>query len=88
MAVAGGGGNGLEDELEKGLEVGAGNGEIHGRGAGFAVGVDDGEVEDAFVGVEVDEEVVDLVKDFLGPGVGAVDLVDDDDGGEMGFEGL
>ena len=54
----------------------------------FAVGVDDGEVEHGLVGVEIDEEVVDLVEDLLGAGVGAVDLVDDDDGRELGFEGL
>ena len=40
------------------------------------------------VGVEVDEEVVDLVQDLLRARVGAVDLVDDDHGGELGFEGL
>ena len=85
---AGRGGDGLEDELEERLEVGAGDGEVHGGGAGLAVGVDDGELEDGLVGVEVDEEVVDLVEDFLRTGVGAVDLVDDDDGRELGFERL
>ena len=62
--------------------------EVHGRGAELAVGVDDGEVEHGLVGVEVDEEVIDLVQDFLRTRVGAVDLVDDDDGRELGFEGL
>ena len=81
-------GDGLDDLLEEGLEVGAGNGEIVGRGAGLAVGVHDGEVEHGLVGVEVDEEVVDLVENFLRAGVGAVDLVDDDHGGKAGFEGL
>jgi hypothetical protein len=40
------------------------------------------------VGVEVDEEVVDLVEDLLHAGIGTVDLVDDDDGGELGFKRL
>ncbi len=85
---AGRGGNRLEDELEEGLEVGAGDGEVHGGSAGFAVGVDDGELENIFVGVEVDEEIIDFVQDLLRASVGAVDLVDDDDGGEVGFEGF
>ena len=65
-----------------------GIGEVDGRGAELAVGVEHGEVEHVLVGVEVDEEVVDLVEDFLRARVGAVDLVDDDDRGELGFEGL
>ena len=85
---AGSGGDGLEDELEERLQVGAGDVDVHGGGAELAVGVDDGELEDGLVGVEVDEEVIDLVEDFLRTGVGAVDLVDDDDGRELGFEGL
>jgi len=41
-----------------------------------------------FVGVEVDEKVVDLVQDFLRARVGAINFVDDDDGLELGFESL
>ena len=81
-------GDGVDDELEERLEIGAGLGEVHRGGAGLAVGVDDRELEHGLVGVEIDEEVVDLVQHFLGAGVGAVDLVDDEDGGELGFEGL
>ena len=47
-----------------------------------------GKLEDALVGVEIDEQVIDLVDDFLGPGIGAIDLVDDEDGRELGLEGL
>ena len=46
---------------------------------GLGVGIDDREVELLFRGVEIDEEVVDLVQDLGGAGVAAVDLVDDDD---------
>ena len=88
VGAAGGGGDGLEDKVEERLEVGAWLAQIHGGGAGLAVGVDDGELEDGLVGVEVDEEVVDLVEDLLGAGVGTIDLVDDDDGSELGLEGL
>ena len=72
------GGDGLDDLLEERLQVGAGDGEVLGRGADLAVGVEHGEVEHVLVGVEVDEEVVDLVQNFLRARVGTVDLVDDD----------
>ena len=41
-----------------------------------------------FLGVEIDEQIVDLVQHFLRAGVGAVDLVDDDDRRQLGFERL
>ena len=56
--------------------------------AELGVGVEHGEVELIFVGVEIDEEVVDLVEHFLRAGVVAVDLVDDDDRRQPGFERL
>ena len=56
--------------------------------AQLGVGVEHGEVELVFVRVEIDEEVVDLVEDFLGAGVGAIDFVDDEDGEQLGFERL
>ncbi len=52
------------------------------------VGVEDGEVELVLRGLEIDEEIVDLVEHLHGPGVLAVDLVDHDDGGEAGLERL
>ncbi len=52
------------------------------------VGVEHREVELGLLGVEVDEEVVDLVEDLGRPGVLAVDLVDDDDRGEPGLQRL
>ena len=45
-----------------------------------------GELENALVGVEIDEQVIDLVDDLLRAGVGAIDLVDDEDGREVRFE--
>ena len=50
--------------------------------------VDHGEIEQLFGGVEVDEQVEDLVQDLLRAGVGAVDLVDDDDRRQTGIERL
>ena len=81
-------GNGVDDGLEERLQVGAGLGGIGGCGAVLGDGVEDGEIELVFVGVEIDEEVVDLVQYFLRPRVGAVDFVDDHDGRQLGFEGL
>ena len=46
---------------------------------GARVRVDDGELDLVRVRAEVDEELVDVVDDLGGPGVGAVDLVDRDD---------
>ena len=37
---------------------------------------------------ELDEQVEDLVEHLVGPGVGAVDLVDDDDRPQAALEGL
>ena len=51
----------------------------HARRAGARARVEDREVELLLVGVEVDEEVVDLVEHFLRPRVGPIDLVDDDE---------
>ncbi len=39
-------------------------------------------------GVQVDEQIVDFVEDFLDAAVRAVDLVDDHDGGESLLQGL
>ena len=52
------------------------------------VRVEHGEVELGLVGVEVDEEVVDLVEHLGRAGVLAVDLVDDDHRREPGLERL
>ena len=41
-----------------------------------------------FGGVQVDKKVVDLVHDLPGARVGAVNLVDDDDGGKLGLQRL
>ena len=55
---------------------------------GLRVRVEHGKVELVFGGVEIDEQVVDLVQDFLGTRVGTVDLVDDEDGRQLGSSAL
>ena len=52
------------------------------------VRVDDREVDLRLVGVEVEEELVDLVHDLLGARVVAVDLVDDEDDGQPRLQRL
>ena len=69
--------DGGQQRLEQGLEGAAGLVEAAAGGAPPGVRVEDGEVELALLGVEVDEEVVDLVEDLGRAGVRAVDLVDD-----------
>ncbi len=73
---------------KSGFRSSPGNFQIEGRGAELAVGVNNREVELVFAGVEVDEEVIDLVEDFLRARVGAVDLVDYKDRRELRFERL
>ena len=58
------------------------------RRARLGVGVEHGKVELVFAGVEIDEQVVDLVQHFLRARVGAVDLVDDQDRRQLGFQRL
>ena len=41
-----------------------------------------------FLGIEVDEQVVDLVQYFLGTGIGAVNLVDHHNRRQVGFQRL
>ncbi len=50
--------------------------------------VEDGKVELLIGRVEGGEEIEDLVHDLGGPRIGAVDLVDDDDGLEAHLQGL
>src|SRR5580700_7185914 len=78
--------SGIEDGLEKRLQIFAGNLGIEAGVADLRVGVEDRKVELVLGGVKIDEEIVDLVEDFLGARVGAVDFVDDEDGREARFE--
>ena len=71
-------GNGREQRVDERLQV---VGELVGlqaRLAGARVRVDDRELDLRLVGVEIEEELVDLVDDLLRARVVAVDLVDDE----------
>ena len=72
----------------RGSSVRPGSARLAGGGAAARVGVEHREVQLALVGLEVDEEIVDLVQHLGGAGVRPVDLVDHDDRREPGLEGL
>ncbi len=80
--------NGLDDGFEQRLQIFATALDVRGRGAGLGVRVEDREIELLFFGVEIDEQIVNLVQHFLRTGVGAVNLVDDQNRRQMGFERL
>ncbi len=81
-------GDALEDQLAQRLEVAALDLGVERRPARARVGVDDRELDLVLVGAEIDEELVDLVDDLRDARVGPVDLVDDEDHGQVRFERL
>ena len=81
-------GDRLQDGVEQRAQIRAAALDVGGSGAGLGVRVEHGEIELLFLGVEVDEQVVDFVEHFLRARVGAVDLVDDDDRRQVRFERL
>ncbi len=83
-----GAGTCVDDGLEQGLHVDALDTRLCADPAGPGVGVEDGEVDLVLVGVEVEEQLLDLVHDFGDAGVGPVDLVDDEHDGEPGLQRL
>ena len=61
---------------------------LHRRRALARHAVDDREVELVDVGIEVEEQLLDVVDDLGDPGVGTVDLVDDEDHRQLRLERL
>ena len=78
----------LQDRVEQRLKILGRDRQVGGGDALAAGGVDDREVERGVVGVQLDEQVEDGVEHLGGPGVGAVDLVDDDDRPQPALERL
>ena len=78
----------LDHQVEQRLQVGAVLALGQRGPAGPRVGVDDRELDLVVGGVEVEEELVDLVDDLGDAGVGAVDLVDDEDHRQLRLERL
>jgi len=78
----------LQNEVEEAGKILAGLIK-HRRGHTVAAnGVKHREFELILVGAKIDEQVVDLVQDFLRPGIGAVDLVDHDQNGQARVQGF
>ena len=75
-----GAGDTVHDLVEQAGHVVAAHVRILGRPALLSGRKQDGKIKLFLVGVEHCEQVEDLVMDGGGPGVGLVDLVDDDDG--------
>ena len=73
-------GHGGDERVEDGPEIRELLVQVRRALALLGDGEDDGKLDLVLVGAEVDEEVVHLVQHLLGALVGAVDLVDDDDG--------
>jgi len=81
----------LEERLEAAVTGGPGQDEIRvvrveRRATGPGVAVHDGEADLVFVGVEVQEELLDLMDDLADPRVAPVHLVDDQDHGKSRLE--
>ena len=81
-------GNVLQDGVEERAQVGGRV--VHGflGHAGLGDGVEHRKIELVFGGVEIDEQVVNLVEHFRHARVGAVDLIDHHDGRQVRFQGL
>src|ERR1017187_2461408 len=88
IRVAHGRRNVLHDGVEQRPQIGGRIFHLALGEAGLGDGVEHRKIELIFRGVEVDEEIVDLVEDFLDAGIRPVDFVDDDDGRELIFQGL
>jgi hypothetical protein len=78
----------LDDRVEQRTQILAVPLLIVRRGPNPGVRVQHREIELVFVGVEIDEQVVNLVQHFLRARVGPVDLVDDDNRREPSLERL
>ena len=78
----------LDDCVEQGAQVQASLVWIQTGNARSGVRVHDRKVDLLLGCFEVDEEVIYLVEHFRGPRILAVDLVDDDDGGQAVLKGL
>ena len=67
-----------DDGVEQRPQVLARHGQVRARRPGAGAGVEHGKLDLLFGGVQIDEQVVDLVEHRLGARVRTVDLVDDD----------
>ena len=88
LGVKARGGNGIQNSLQKRRQHLVFTVRLQAAGTPAGVGVEDREFQLLLVGIQVNVEVIDLVEDFLDPGIGPIDLVDHDHGGQFQFKGL
>ena len=81
-------GDPVQDRLKQGLQIGGIVTGLPMGDTGLGVGVKNGEFNLSFIGVEVNEQVIDLVENFLYAGVAPVDLVNNQDDGKLSGQGL
>src|ERR1035441_4753318 len=78
----------LHDGVEEGPQIGGRIFHFALGDAGLGDGVEHRKIELVFGGVQVDEEIVDLVEDLRDAGIRPIDFVDDHDGGKLVFQRL
>ena len=78
--------NGFQDRIKQRTQIFATAPDIGRRCSLLRIGVENGKVELIFLGVKIDKQVVDFVEHLLRTRVGSVDLIDDNDGRQFGFE--
>ena len=88
IGFEGRGGDVRDDRLEQRLDVHALDAGLRADPARPGVGVQDREVDLVLVGVQVEEQLLDLVHDLGDAGVRPVDLVDHQHDGQAGFQRL
>src|SRR5712672_3380896 len=84
LRIAGRRGDGFDDSLEERQEIFRVIADFAMGHAVARVGVNDRKIELVFSSVQVDEEIVDFVENFLGASVGAINFVEHDDGRKLG----
>src|SRR5258707_8191538 len=86
--IAWGGGNGIDDRLKQRTQIFARRSLMHGSGSCLGVRIKDGEIKLLFLGIEINKEVVHLVKNFLRTGIRPVDLINDQNRLQVRLKGL
>src|SRR5882757_4379808 len=81
--IAGRRGDGFDDRLEERQEIFGIVADVAMGHTVAGVGVNDRKIELVFGSVQVDEEIVDFVENFLGASVGAIDFIEHDDRREL-----
>ena len=80
--------DGVHDGVEQRPQILARLAQIGRRRPQLGIGVEHGKIELILAGVEIDEQVVNLVQHFLRARVGTVDLVDHQNRRQLGFQRL